>query len=128
MCSSKHVGKCLSKIVVFIEMQLLNNLTCSVCSEVLFFVIMLQLTWVNKLWRVGMRIFELSMPNTIPFILFRSPPRPSGLKLKPLLILKNCHKKWSSVLHLNNSPFPFSQKTYRHSVINGMFWCVLYLL
>lgn len=128
MCSSKHIGKYLSKIVVFIEMQLLNNLTYRVYSEVLFFVIMLQLTWVNKLLRVGMRIFELSMPNTIPFILFHSPPRPSQLKLKSLLLLKNCRKKWCSVLHLNNSPFPFSQKNYRHSVINWMFWGVLYLL
>lgn len=43
------------------------------------------------------------------------------------LLLKNCHKKWSSGLHLNKSLFPFLQKTYRHSVINWMFWSVLSL-
>lgn len=64
------------------------NPTYSVCSEVIFFVIMFQFTWVNILGRVGMRMFSLSMPNPIPFILFCSPPRPGQLKLKSLCYLR----------------------------------------
>lgn len=93
-----------------------------------FFVMVFQLTWVNALLRVAVSIFELSVPNSIAFILFCSSPRPGQLKLKSLLLPKNCQKKWSSILHLNNSSFPFLQKTYRGSVINKMFWGVLYLL